>query len=213
MSRRLAVPLAVLCLLVAGCGDDDDSAADESVEPNATATVVEPDESAADDDEPTTTTSTVPDAAAEEPPGESGGEDDGLGDEQVYVADLTGGEAQPEPGDTGATGRAEIESTPDGRFCFDMIAEGLGSDVADAHIHDGAAGASGGVVVPIGPPTSSAGATDTWTDVCVAVDDALREQIAADPSGYYVNVHTTEFPQGAVRGQLGSATIFDLTLS
>ena len=209
MTRRpLALLIAASCLAFGACGDDDDSAADESVEPNATATVVEPDGTDADEEEETTTTttSTVPDATAEEPPGESGGEGEGLRDEQVFVADLAGDGAA-------ASGRAEIESTPDGQFCFDMVAEGLSSEITGAHIHEGAAGASGGVVVPIGGPTSREGETDTWTDVCVAVDSALRQRIADDPAGFYVNVHTADLPNGAVRGQLESATIFDLTLS
>jgi hypothetical protein len=32
--------------------------------------------------------------------------------------------------------------------------------------------------------------------------DALR-RILSNPRGYYVNIHTTSFPDGAVRGQLG----------
>ncbi len=38
---------------------------------------------------------------------------------------------------------------------------------------------------------------------CVSADPVLIGQIIANPAGYYVNVHTTEFPAGAVRGQLG----------
>ena len=37
---------------------------------------------------------------------------------------------------------------------------------------------------------------------CVEVDRDLAEAIAADPRGYYVNVHNAEFPGGAIRGQL-----------
>jgi hypothetical protein len=34
----------------------------------------------------------------------------------------------------------------------------------------------------------------------VAAD--LLEAIAADPAGYYVNLHNPRFPGGAIRGQL-----------
>ena len=222
MSRRsLALLVALSCLLVGACGDDDDTAADESVDPNATATVVEDDEEGADDDAPAgddyggrdASTTTVPDAAAEEPPADAGGEEEGLGDQQVYVADLSGDTEVPGPGDAGATGRAELEAGDDGEVCIDMVAEGLDSGVTAAHVHEGAAGASGGPVVTIGTPSSTEGATARWTDVCVPVDAEVRDRMAADPSAFYVNVHTSTFPDGAVRGQLQAATIFDLTLS
>jgi len=66
-----------------------------------------------------------------------------------------------------------------------------------AHIHAGAADVNGPVVVPFSAPDSSG-----TTQGCTIADATLVEQILADPSGYYVNVHTSEFPGGAIRGQL-----------
>jgi len=36
----------------------------------------------------------------------------------------------------------------------------------------------------------------------VTVDATVAAAILAHPKGYYVNVHTAAFPNGAVRGQL-----------
>lgn len=213
MVRRLAVVLAALGLITPACGDDDapggvDGAATTSLE-EATD---DADDAGAGTEATTTTAATVPDAAAEDPPSGTGGVEEGMGDEFVYVADLAGGEEVPGPGDPGGTGRIEIRPG-DGELCIDMVTSGLASEVTDAHVHEGAAGASGAPVVPIGQPTSTGDGTEIWSDVCVDVDEQLSRRLATDASQFYANVHTAEHPDGAVRGQLGFATIFDLELS
>ena len=72
----------------------------------------------------------------------------------------------------------------------------LTSPVILAHIHQGAAGTNGPVVVDFMEPVN--GLTG-----CVHTDASLIKQIRQDPAGFYVNVHTTTFPAGEVRGQLG----------
>ncbi|MEP6981826.1 MAG: CHRD domain-containing protein [Nakamurella sp.] len=72
------------------------------------------------------------------------------------------------------------------------------------HIHKGAAGTKGDVVVPFDAAVINAGGSATIT-----VDKAVLDAIVADPAGYYVNVHTATAPGGAARGQLmtGSGTM------
>jgi CHRD domain-containing protein len=66
-----------------------------------------------------------------------------------------------------------------------------------AHIHAGAAGIAGSVVVTLTAPDGSGTSSG-----CVKVARPLVDAILANPAGYYVNVHTTDFPDGAIRGQL-----------
>ena len=81
------------------------------------------------------------------------------------------------------------------------------------HIHSGAAGVAGPVVIGTdlsagNPQPVKAGADTVTRPVQVtgegAALTALRGLIA-DPSQYYVNIHTTDFPGGMMRGQLQRA--------
>ena len=55
---------------------------------------------------------------------------------------------------------------------------------------------NGGPMVTLDPPD------DDRRDDCIALDKALSDDIRHNPTGFYVNVHTAEFPNGAVRGQI-----------
>ncbi len=203
--RRLLAVLVPLVLLAA-CGDDDDA--------GGPATSVA--DSATSEPADTTTTTTAPDTAAPadapagDGPGEGGEDDEGLGD-ALLVADLDGASEVPGPGHPAATGRFEAE-LHDGELCVDLSVEGLGEAVTGAHLHEGAAGEAGGVIVDIGAPSSAGADPARWADACTDVDDDVIERIAGSPERVYVNVHTASHPDGAVRGQLAVASVFDRTL-
>ena len=61
------------------------------------------------------------------------------------------------------------------------------------HIHQGAAGVAGPVVVDFVPLLPGGVG-------CVRVERSLARAIKQHPANYYFNIHTGEFPAGAVRG-------------
>ena len=106
------------------------------------------------------------------------------------------GAAEVGGGDPDGTGKATLRVNPGtGQICYTITVANL-DPVTAAHIHHAPAGVNGPVVVPLTPPTSG-----SVTD-CTTADPALARDIVTNPENYYVNVHTTVFPGGAVRGQL-----------
>ena len=84
-----------------------------------------------------------------------------------------------------------------GQYAFNSLT----SSITNAHIHSGAAGTNGPVLIDF---TSLVTATSgTFTKTGIAATDI--NAILANPGGYYFNVHTTNNPGGEVRGQLGAA--------
>ncbi|HET6966774.1 MAG TPA: CHRD domain-containing protein [Ornithinibacter sp.] len=72
-----------------------------------------------------------------------------------------------------------------------------------AHIHAGAKGTNGPVEVNLAwPQDGQAADCLTEGEAGKGLDPGEVQRILADPSAYYVNVHNTAFPNGAVRGQL-----------
>jgi hypothetical protein len=118
-----------------------------------------------------------------------------------FYAVLTGAAEVPGPGDPDGSGTARITINPGkSEICWTLTAEDIGTATA-AHIHEGDITASGGVVVALSAPT---GGTASG---CRFVDSEEVAEILADPDEYYVNVHSEDFPAGAIRGQLSSKKI------
>ena len=114
---------------------------------------------------------------------------------------LTGDEEAPGPGDKNGKGWVTLTIEADGTICYDAKVQAIGREITGAHIHTGAAGVAGAVVVDLDP--FGADVTGNKATHCVRTSPATAAAIIANPSGYYVNVHTTDYPAGAIRGQLG----------
>jgi len=116
-----------------------------------------------------------------------------------YSAALSGAnEVGDAGGDTDGSGSATVTiDAAGGEVCFDITYTGIGA-VAAGHIHSGGAGANGPVVVDFA-------LNDTTTEGCVSADATTITSILNAPSLFYVNIHTAEFPDGAIRGQLVGA--------
>ena len=107
-------------------------------------------------------------------------------------------EGVPNQGDLDGTGSAKITVNPGQReVCYELSVAGITLPATGAHIHEGVAGENGPVVVPLEPPDANGVSSG-----CVEVSRELALAIIQDPENYYVNVHTSDFPAGALRGQL-----------
>lgn len=135
----------------------------------------------------------------------------------TFVAHLSGAEeVTVTPVETRATGQAVFRLSQDGsELSYRLIVANI-QDVTMAHIHLAPAGVNGPVVAwlyPDGPPaqllpgrSSGVLATGTIEDADLvgllagaSLDDLIDE---LRDGNAYVNVHTTAYPAGEVRGQI-----------
>ncbi len=82
-----------------------------------------------------------------------------------------------------------------GRICWKLTVSADLTDVTLAHIHYVS---DGSIAVPLTLP-------DPFTGTATGCSDAPRalvKQILMHPQNFYVNVHTTTYPTGAIRGTL-----------
>jgi hypothetical protein len=98
-------------------------------------------------------------------------------------------------GGSGAGHVTVVVDPPKGTACYLMNVSGL-TGVTAAHIHTGGPGETGGPVVTLEAPEGGT------SGGCAQVSAEVSAALLANPGGYYVNVHTRTFPQGAIRGQL-----------
>ena len=74
-----------------------------------------------------------------------------------------------------------------------------------AHIHEGAAGTNGPIVANLAGPEDGNAAdclTEDEPGKFPTGESGIVQRILGNPSGFYVNVHNPQYPNGAIRGQL-----------
>lgn len=103
-------------------------------------------------------------------------------------------------GDADGTGTALLTVNHGQReVCWELSVTDVTLPAMAAHIHNAAAGIRGPIVLPLSAPDATGRASG-----CVsAADGDLLRDILTHPANYYVNVHTTDYPAGAIRAQLG----------
>ena len=115
---------------------------------------------------------------------------------ETYDAELTGAQ-QVGSGDPDGYATAEVSVADNlDEVCYEVKSlRGIGP-VTAAHIHRGAMGVNGPPVVPLTM------AEDGGIKGCTSVAEEIQDAIENNPAGFYVNIHTQEYPNGAIRGQL-----------
>jgi len=133
-----------------------------------------------------------------------------------------------EPGEPGASGRYDLRIDSDSNIiCFDIVLNGVTGDYESpantaTHIHEADAGEAGPPRVLFPDPTPQSDGTRA-TSGCVQVpqetglspEDSDTDhgagfnlsQIESNPTGFFVDTHTADFPAGAIRGQIPATPV------
>jgi hypothetical protein len=121
----------------------------------------------------------------------------GQSDKPIRVQ-LTGVEEAPNPGDTDGSGTAHVTINA-AEICYEIRVTDIDLPAAGAHIHKAPPGEPGPVAVIFQPPEAGGHVSG-----CTPVEKALTNDIRKNPGDYYINIQTTSYPTGALRGQMGA---------
>ena len=120
-------------------------------------------------------------------------DDDVIDPNVTFTATLDGAQETPNPIVTTATGNATLTFNTVTKVFTINVTHTIAAPI-NGHIHKGAVGVGGPPVFPFTTFTSPINFTST------ALDAAQEADLMANL--YYVNIHTTAYPGGEIRGQL-----------
>jgi hypothetical protein len=142
------------------------------------------------------------------------------GDGQVFTAELSGENEVPAT-ESNATGVADFQPTTaddEQEVGYSVNLTGF-DDIAAAHIHSGSEGDNGPIVVTLSNGAEAEDDSDeiqlngdiTSADLEGPLEDSEIANLVdlINNGSAYVNVHTEVYPDGAIRGQIGSGSDSD----
>lgn len=112
---------------------------------------------------------------------------------QAAAQTLTGAAEVP-PASTSASGRGNIAVRADRSVTGSVVVSGMTATMA--HIHTGAAGTNGPVIVPLVRTSENTWSVPAGAMLTEAQHDSYRA------GNLYVNVHSAAYPGGEIRAQL-----------
>ncbi|MGH9225157.1 MAG: CHRD domain-containing protein [Acidimicrobiales bacterium] len=123
-------------------------------------------------------------------------------DDGRLTAVLNGPSERPGPGDPDAWGRAYITvNDASNQVCVTLLYARVDGTLSGLHIHIAPPTSPGPIVVPFATPTQQG--SGVFQQCVTSENEALLDNIAANPSQYYINLHSApNFGPGAIRGQL-----------
>ncbi len=114
---------------------------------------------------------------------------------QSLRANLSGDQEVPGPGAANAFGTANLfADVPGGRLCYRLGYDGT-DPATMAHIHRGSPGQTGEPVIDLHIDANG-------DEGCVPADPNVLRSVQDHPEAFYLNLHTAQYPDGAIRGQL-----------
>jgi hypothetical protein len=109
---------------------------------------------------------------------------------------------EPAGGDPDGEGSADLNLSEQGKqACFSITWKGLKGEVTALHLHAAGQGSEGPHWIDFFNDQHFPGA-DGKASGCVPSTQDKIHAVIANPAGYYLNLHSTAFQPGAIRGQL-----------
>ena len=105
------------------------------------------------------------------------------------------GETQPGDPDGSGVLKFKVDASQN-QFCYELTVANVDGPTA-ALIHSGTANQDGSSLITLQTPAGGS------AKGCVTLDSVLIGDLRKNPSSYYLSIQSTEFPAGAIRGQLG----------
>lgn len=138
--------------------------------------------------------------------------------DRIFIANLTG-TAEVPPRQTNASGAVAVSLNPDGTSLHYRLAVTAIQDVTAAHLHMGLPGENGPIVVPLlgqGAPGDNTTLPEGVANGVIAEGDITAAELTGPLAGtplavfmellrsgaIYANVHTSQYPDGEIRGQI-----------